>query len=406
MFPDLLLSNEEKFYKNFFDEVDVSFLVFQRCRGRTLDTLTEGFEVLVIFFCALLFFGCLACVSCQYWRRTALRTICWYLKFFEALLDAETEETSRMLCSGGSHIVEKAPAAVESYHVGEVVQHGVRHLAVIMDGNRRYGKRTAVSDAPTEVVKEICENILKEECAMTEKDEMYTRLVSLLRHTVLDGHRVGGEKLMEFVNDCIHLDIQMLTVYAFSTENWGRSSLEIDVLMSLFYFYFERMRNFAKEKHIFIRFISPVFERISPRMRKLMINIEEETRKHTPRRFVLNVCVSYSGRDEVVNACNRLEQRVNKSVPISKEEFMNQMLRSVTQDNHEDEDACIFADCGGTEPQLLLRTSGEQRLSNFMLYECAYTEFLFVNKTWPEITRVDLIRLLRDYSQRDRRCGK
>ncbi|KAH9586712.1 Decaprenyl diphosphate synthase-like [Trypanosoma melophagium] len=405
MFPDLLLSNEEKLHRNFIDEVDISFLFFGRCRGKTLDTLTEGFEALVIFFCAVLLFGCLACVSCQYWRHTALRTVCWYLRLCEALLDSDKEETSLALC-GGANIIETATGTVGNYHITGASQHGVRHLAVIMDGNRRYGKRTALSDAPTEVLKGICKSILKEECTISEKNEMYNRLVSLLQHTVLDGHRMGGEKLMEFVNDCIHLEIQMLTVYAFSTENWGRSSLEIEVLMALFYFFFERMRNFAREKNIFIRFISPVFERISPRMRELMISIEEETRRHSPRRFVLNVCVSYSGRDEVVNACNRLEQRVDKSIPISKEDLMNQMLRSVTQHNHEIEDAHILADCGGTEPQLLLRTSGEQRLSNFMLYECAYTEFLFVNKTWPEITKLDLIRLLFNYSQRDRRCGK
>ncbi|EKF39066.1 cis-prenyltransferase, putative [Trypanosoma cruzi marinkellei] len=285
------------------------------------------------------------------------------------------------------------------------LNHGVRHLAVIMDGNRRFGERTSPGGVSADAVTKLCDSIL-EKNSPGSSGGMYLALVSLLRHTTLDGHRRGGEKLMELIDNCLEFNIQMLTVYAFSTENWERSALELKVLMALFYIFFERVRSSAREKGIFIRFISPAFERIPISLRELMLLVEEESRGHRPRRIVVNVCVSYSGREEVLEACNRLLRRVDKSIPISNAEFMSHMLRSITQEGHEEEDATVLADGGGAEPQVLLRTSGEQRLSNFMLYECAYTEFFFIKKTWPEIDREDFIRLLCDFSQRGRRHGR
>ncbi|KEG13972.1 cis-prenyltransferase [Trypanosoma grayi] len=398
----------------FLADGDATLLVFQHCMGGTLDTLTEGFEMFVVFFCAVLFFACLACASWQWWHQAAVRIIPYCFKKCGAVVDPNKEEGCFNLRTysvpeekshgspGGPHLAALKPCCTTT----GVPNHGVRHLAVIMDGNRRYGKRTSPGTVPADAVTRVCESIFSADRDSCKRDETYTSFMSLLRRTPLDGHRRGGEKLMEFIDYCLEYNIQMLTVYAFSTENWDRPPLEVNVLMALFFFYFERIRQSSKEKGIFIRFISPAFERIMPCIRELMVSVEEESRKHVPRRIVVNVCVSYSGREEILNACNRLARRVNKSLLINNEDFMKEMLRSVTQDKHDAEDASVLADSGGAEPQVLLRTSGEQRLSNFLLFECAYTEFFFCSKTWPEVTKDDLARVLYDYSHRNRRQGK
>ncbi|EAN96413.1 putative cis-prenyltransferase [Trypanosoma cruzi] len=397
----------------FADTSDPVF-VLNCCRFCSVDALTEGFEVIVLFFVAILFSVCLPCACCSLWRKPALRAVSRYLKMCEMLLEAEGQDMclKPQACprDEGANSGKDATQHLSILPVGcslnGILNHGVRHLAVIMDGNRRFGELTSLSTVSVDAVTKLCDSILEEKNPPESSVERCSALVSLLRHTTLDGHRCGGEKLIEFIDNCLEFNIQMLTVYAFSTENWERSALEVNVLMALFYFFFERVRSSAREKGIFIRFISPAFERIPISLRKLMLLVEEESRGHRPRRIVVNVCVSYSGREEVLEACNRLLRRVDKSIPISNAEFMSHMLRSITQEGHEAEDATVLADGGGAEPQVLLRTSGEQRLSNFMLYECAYTEFFFTKKTWPEIGREDFIRLLCDFSQRGRRHGR
>ncbi|RNF12581.1 cis-prenyltransferase [Trypanosoma conorhini] len=414
MHASAYLENDAKVLGNFFAARSDAVFLFNCCGVRGIDALAEGFELIVLFFLTLLFFFCLACASFSLWRETALLAVSRYLRICETLLEPERQETRPNLQAhrsvAGAEAAQKAtcspPCLLGNCPVAGVPKHGVRHLAVIMDGNRRFGKRTSQCVVPAAAVSKLCDSILDENGPAKPSGEWGTALTSLLRHTTLDGHRRGGEKLMEFITDCLELNIEMLTVYAFSAENWERAPLEVNVLMTLFYFFFERIRDSARENGIFIRFISPVFDKISPRLQELMRCVEEESRRHRPRRIVVNVCVSYSGREEVLWACNRLLRRVNKSTPISHAEFMSHMLRSITQDDHEAEDATVLADSGGAEPQLLLRTSGEQRLSNFLLYECAYTEFVFINKTWPEVDRGDLIQLLWDFSQRGRRHGR
>ncbi|RHW71282.1 cis-prenyltransferase-like protein [Trypanosoma brucei equiperdum] len=381
--------------------------------------ITEGFEVITLLFWTIFFFSCLLCLSVPLFYGTLSGVIHHCNVGFQLL--------SALTTSNEQHSNQKGGVKKDRFNIttagngdnrsGQVHQrssraattphdHNVKHLAVIMDGNRRYGQRHSVETVCVKELEDVCEFIFNEDMPLFGVEPIFKRLAFLLKRTKLDGHRVGGEKLLEFVKDCIDFNISMLTVYAFSTENWSRPALEVKVLMTLFYCYFERMRQTARKQGIFIRFISPAFEMIPSRIRRIMVDIEEETRRHVPRRIVVNVCVSYSGRDEIINACNGLLQKRNEYSPISTGDLMSQMLRSVTQADHEEEDASVLFDGGGAEPQILLRTSGEQRLSNFLLFECAYTEFLFVDKTWPEINREDLVKLLQDHDKRDKRYGK
>lgn len=275
--------------------------------------------------------------------------------------------------------------------------HGVRHMAVIMDGNRRYGRKL-VSQHTSDV---------SEELNVTDEPSLLKSIAT----SPLNGHRAGGEKLMEFIQYCIRCKVEMLTVYAFSTENWSRPKVEIDVLMCLFEHFFQRIRLMAKLEGIFIRFVSTEPQLLPSRILTLMRDVEEETRGIMPRRIVVNCCVSYGGRSEIVQACRRIQLRSVKcphdssiTQYFNEESISREMLRSITQGEHEDEDKDIFVH--GSDPQLLLRTSGEARISNFLLYECAYTEFAFIEKAWPEITEDDVIEVLADYAKRHRRFGK
>lgn len=269
--------------------------------------------------------------------------------------------------------------------------HGLRHLAVIMDGNRRYGKKllAATRNHPKPA------------------SSPSTPLFQAMATSPLNGHKAGGEKLMEFIDYCVELNIEMLTVYAFSTENWNRPQQEIDVLMYLFEHFFQKIRKSAHKSGIFIRFIATEPQLLPPRILSLMKAVEEETRQVTPRKIIVNCCVSYGGRSEIVQACRRIVNRsASDSSSITEEAIQAEMLRSITQDVHEEEDRDIIRQHGGCEPHVMLRTSGEARTSNFLMYESAYSELVFVEKSWPEMERADLVQVVHEYSQRQRRFGK
>lgn len=218
---------------------------------------------------------------------------------------------------------------------------------------------------------------------------------------------------MEVIDWSIAHGVSMLTVYAFSTENWSRSRQEVDLLMSLFEFFFQKIRSAAREKGIFIRFVATEPQRLPPHILALMLEVERETREHPRRRIVVNVCVSYGGRGEVVSACRRLVDAAIPSSQITEEAFGRSLLRSVAEAESPKEDFLQHHDglsaaevATMAEPQLLLRTSGEQRISNFLLYQCAYSELVFLPQTWPEVTEADFVGVLADFAQRQRRFGK
>ncbi|CUG86877.1 cis-isopentenyltransferase, putative [Bodo saltans] len=288
--------------------------------------------------------------------------------------------------------------------------HGLRHLAVIMDGNRRYG-RLLMKEKSNEQQKvdQRNENLPAGPSAAASPKSNGKDLLRIMATSPLNGHRAGGEKLMEVIEHCVAHHIEMLTVYAFSTENWSRTQEEIDVLMFLFEHFFQRIRECASKSGIFIRFISTEPQLLPPHIFSLMKAVEEETRKISPRRIVVNCCVSYGGRSEIVRACQRLADRhaaQNEPILFTEEALQREMLRSVTQSDHEELDQNLLEDFGGVEPQVLLRTSGEARISNFLMYETAYSELVFIDKAWPEVDEGDIKSVIGEFCRRQRRFGK
>lgn len=264
-----------------------------------------------------------------------------------------------------------------------------KHIAVIMDGNRRYGKQHLGS--------------------------------SLL------GHKVGGEKLREFVRWCRKSNVEMLTVYAFSTENWNRPKQEVDLLMDLFSSFFEQMLIDAKEIGIRIRFMSSEPERLPSEIKELMRRVELHTRQYQEDSICVNVCASYGSRSAIEKASLRLmAKNTNNSEENSVEQQQQQQqllpelsksfLEREEEEEGEEHNKNLSPKKYQTKerdiqlwstPDMLIRTSGEVRLSNFMLLELAYTEMFFWNCTWPEVTEEMLKNSIGEFVEnRNRRMGK
>ena len=229
-----------------------------------------------------------------------------------------------------------------------------RHVAVIMDGNRRYGK---------------------------EKYGNSTR-----------GHLDGSRKLIEFAQWCFVEGIEILTVYAFSTENWNRDAEEVSALMSIFCKYCDEIRAEAILNGIRIHVLTTEGERIPEDVRIGIERMEVDTRHCT--KFTMNICLSYGGRNEIVNAC--------KSVAIDLQAGklnVNEIGETVLQSKMLTSHCC--------DPEVIIRTSGEERISNFLLWQAAYSEFFFLKKQWPELEKGDLLDVIRDFATgRTRRFGK
>uniref|UniRef100_A0A7S1MK25 Alkyl transferase n=1 Tax=Neobodo designis TaxID=312471 RepID=A0A7S1MK25_NEODS len=250
--------------------------------------------------------------------------------------------------------------------------HGVRHLAVIMDGNRRYGKE---------------------------------RLGSGLR-----GHEAGGNTLRAFIGWCADRDIDMLTVYAFSTENWKRPALEVSVLMGLFRRFFEKIRREAREEGIRIRFLVSDPAPLPPDVLALMRAVELETQGYN--RLVVNVCVSYGSRMAVTNAAKRLHQ---SGVEPSDDTIRRELARSLCDERPAPlslSDCEVRMESGrvldlAADPDALLRSSKEQRLSNFQMLELSYAELFFVDELWPQVSEATVDSMLDTFAHgRSRRFGK
>ncbi|KAL7481856.1 hypothetical protein ACHAW6_007537 [Cyclotella cf. meneghiniana] len=229
-----------------------------------------------------------------------------------------------------------------------------RHIAVIMDGNRRYGK-TNYGNA--------------------------TR-----------GHWDGSKTLIEFTKWCVDEGVEVLTVYAFSTENWDRDPSEVSALMSIFCKYCEELRAEALQRGIRIRVLTTEGERIPMEVQEGIDRMVSQT-EHCEK-FSMNICLSYGARGEIVNACKRITQDVidGKINPdqIGEKDLQKKMLT---------EHCC--------DPDIIIRTSGEERLSNFLLWQSAYSELFFLKKQWPELVKQDLIEVIRGFAHgRNRRYGK
>jgi undecaprenyl diphosphate synthase len=221
------------------------------------------------------------------------------------------------------------------------------HLAIIMDGNGRWARARGLPR--------------------------------------LAGHRAGTENLRRTLRYCIELGIKVLTIYAFSTENWERPLSEVRGLMSIMERVIDRELNELDANGVQIRHLGRL-EGISERLQR-MINKALEVTAHNDR-LVLNVAFNYGGRAELVDA---IRQIIDAGVPVDQvdEALVSQYL--YTSDV--------------PDPELIIRTSGELRVSNFLLWQGAYAEYYVTPTYWPDFNRQELLKALEQYSQRERRFG-
>jgi len=220
-----------------------------------------------------------------------------------------------------------------------------RHLAIIMDGNGRWAQERGLPR--------------------------------------IAGHYEGVKRAEEVVYACQELGVEFLTLYTFSTENWKRPALEVKALFELFENYLEKKIPELKEKDIRLRFIGRR-DRVPKSTLEIMTKAEEQTKDC--RSLTVILAVDYGGRDEIVRAINKILSSGIKS--ITEEEFSK------------------FLDLANIpEPDLLIRTAGEKRISNFLLWHIAYTEFYFSQVHWPDFTKEELIKALEEFSYRKRRFG-
>jgi undecaprenyl diphosphate synthase len=195
---------------------------------------------------------------------------------------------------------------------------------------------------------------------------------------VLEGHRRGAQTLKQTVRDAVALDVRELTVYAFSTENWTRPRWEVDGLMAMFAELIESETPELDEEGVRMRFIGRR-EGVSEDLRTRMAWAEEQTAAN--ERMTLFVAFNYGGRAEIVDAARRFEGG-------GEEEFAKLLYAPEMN-----------------EPDILIRTSGERRLSNYLLWQSAYSELVFSDTLWPDFSRADLAAALEEFASRERRFG-
>ena len=228
---------------------------------------------------------------------------------------------------------------------------GPRHVAIIMDGNGRWAQ--------------------------------------MRRRPRLFGHQAGARRVREIVEACPDFGVKYLTIFAFSTENWKRTQTEVAGLMSLFRRYIHKEMQAFKAENVQVRFIGDRV-RLDAKLRALMDEAEEITAGCTGTN--LTIALNYGGRDEVARATKRLAQDV-KAGRLDPEDVDEETLPKYL-------DTCVLPD-----PDLVIRTSGEARVSNFLLWQSAYAEYEFIDTLWPDFTREEFGRLVGSYGKRDRRFG-
>lgn len=233
-----------------------------------------------------------------------------------------------------------------------MVSHSLQHLAVIMDGNGRWAAERGLPRA--------------------------------------EGHRAGMDACKALVLNCLDLRIPHLSVYAFSVENWARPLTEIQFLMNLLRIYARQERKFFHERGVRVRVIGD-WSRLPPAVQKELQETIDLTANNT--RLSFNLALSYGGRDEIMRAFKRLSsERAKKG--LSLEDLKAEDLSQALDTAH------------SPEPDLLVRTSGEQRISNFLLWQAAYSEFYFTDVLWPDFDRKELEKALESFQSRTRRFGK
>lgn len=203
------------------------------------------------------------------------------------------------------------------------------------------------------------------------------------------GHTAGAKTFRKITRYCSDIGIKYLTVYAFSTENWKRPEDEVSSLMRLFKSYLEEALEDFKDDSIVVRFIGDKSP-FNDELRTLMIENEESSKDRDG--MVLNIAMNYGSRDEIVRAVKNISLKVANG-EIKPEEIDEKLI----SDN--------LYTSGQPDPDLIIRPSGEYRISNFMLWQAAYTEFVIMNKLWPDFDKSDVDEAIKIYSSRNRRYG-
>ncbi|MCR5527283.1 MAG: isoprenyl transferase [Lachnospiraceae bacterium] len=204
------------------------------------------------------------------------------------------------------------------------------------------------------------------------------------------GHTVGAKNVENICRACHDIGIKYLTVYAFSTENWSRPSEEVSTLMKLLRNYLATCQKTAKKNNMRVRVIGDK-TRLDSDIQETIEKLEEATKTYDGLYFT--IALNYGSRDEIIRAVNKiLEEKkagvIDADTPVT-EEMISEHLDTA----------------GMPDPDLLIRTSGEERLSNFLLWQNAYTEFYFTDIHWPAFDKNQLLKAVEEYSRRDRRFG-
>ena len=228
---------------------------------------------------------------------------------------------------------------------------GLQHVAIIMDGNGRWAENRGMSR--------------------------------------LSGHQAGARRLREIVESCPGFGINYLTIFAFSTENWKRTQLEVSGLMKLFERYIYKESKPLIQAGVRVRFIGDRV-RLDPKLLTLMNNLENLTRGNNT--VNLTIAINYGGRDEVTRAAKRMARDVlTGQLGIEK---INEETLPKYLDTH------VLPD-----PDLVIRTSGEARISNFLLWQSAYSEYEFIDTLWPDFTKEIFAQVINEFGSRNRRFG-
>ena len=225
------------------------------------------------------------------------------------------------------------------------------HIAIIMDGNRRWAKSKG--------------------------------------KPVAFGHKQGAKTLEKIVRYANKIGIKYLTVYAFSTENWKRAEEEVSALMFLLQSYIEDYSKRADSENIKVKFLGDITA-FTPKMQKGIQNCIERTKNNTGITF--NIALNYGGRAEIIKAVKEISQEVKEQkieIDSINEELISSKLYTV----------------GQPDPDLIIRTSGESRLSGFLIWQSVYSEFLFIKKYWPDFDEQDLDDAIVEYQKRTRKFG-
>jgi len=202
------------------------------------------------------------------------------------------------------------------------------------------------------------------------------------------GHTVGAKNVETICRACHDMGVKYLTVYAFSTENWSRPGDEVSAIMKLLRSYLKNCFKLADDNNMRVRVLGDM-DGLEEDMRDTIERLEEHTKDHDGLYF--QIALNYGSRDEIVRAVNRMLK--DREAGILKGDIDERVLSD-------------YLDTKGIpEPDLLIRTSGEQRLSNFLLWQCAYTEFYFTNVHWPAFDENELKKAIDAYSERNRRYG-